>query len=254
MPFRIFFSPGRWAALLLLLAGCTSADVSPKAADVGQAGSMARFAILGSTLYTVDAQSLRVFNLGGTAGTSASTPTLVTTSPLGVGIETIYPNGHYLFVGTQSGMYIFDASVPQQPRQIGYYQHAVSCDPVVVDGRWAYLTLRQGRACGGGLNQLQVVDLLDPTHPRLAQAYPMRQPYGLGVDSSTLFVCDDGLKVFDTSQAPTLSQRDAFAIQAYDVIPYQGHLLVIGSAGLYQYRYRAGNLSLLSVLPITPRP
>jgi hypothetical protein len=245
---------GRAHALwLLLLGGCADANVAPSTANVGRAGSMSRFAILGNTLYTVDQQSLRVFDLGTVGNTSQNTPRLLGTTPLGVGIETIYPSGNYLFVGTQSGMYIFDAATPQQPRQVGFYQHVVSCDPVVVAGRWAYLTLRTGRSCGGGPNQLQVIDLQDLTQPRLAQSYPMSQPFGLGIDAGLLFVCDDGLKVFDASQSPTLTQRDQFGIEAYDVIPHNGHLLVIGKQGLYQYQYAGRTLQLLSFMPITPR-
>ncbi|RTQ50878.1 hypothetical protein EJV47_09700 [Hymenobacter gummosus] len=253
-PFSSLLRFGRaHACWLLLLGGCADASVAPSTANVGLAGSMSRFAILGNTLYTVDSRSLRVFDLGSVSNTSQA-PRLLRTTTLGVDIETIYPSGSYLFIGTQSGMYIFDAADPQQPRQVGFYQHAVSCDPVVVDGRWAYLTLRTGRSCGGGPNQLQVIDLQNLNQPRLAQSYPMTQPYGLGVDAGLLFVCDDGLKVFDTSQSPALTQRDQFAIDAYDVIPSNGHLLVIGRQGLYQYQYAGRALQQLSFLPITPRP
>jgi hypothetical protein len=201
-----------WAAVLLLslLGACSNADsFSPGGGDNGRGGSMARFTILGNTLYTVDEQSLRVFDLGPTPGQGANgtrtAPTLVSRTSLGIGIETIYPEGNYLFIGTQTGMYIFDATNRLQPRQIGHYQHVVSCDPVVVEGRYAYLTLRAGRACGGGINQLQVIDLQNPSQPRLAQSYPMQEPYGLGVDAGQLFVCDRGLKVFTTAQSPTPS-------------------------------------------------
>lgn len=241
------------AASLTGLSSCdTNSDASPRAGAAGgggQAGSMSRFAVLGNTLYVVDNHSLRVFDVS-----VASAVSDARVIDLGVGIETIYPKGIYLFIGTQRGMYIFDASTALAPRQVAYYEHAVSCDPVVVDDRYAYITLRQGRNCGGGANQLQVVDLTNLSRPRLAQSYPMTKPYGLGVDSTALFVCDDGLKVFDKSQAPLLTQREYHRIEAYDVIPTPGRLLVIGSEGLYQYRYANGTLSQLSLLRITPRP
>ncbi|WP_400192264.1 LVIVD repeat-containing protein [Hymenobacter sp. B81] len=243
----------RACALLLTLAtlpGCDNADsASPRmGADNGKAGSMARFAVLGNTLYTVDGQSLRVFDLSNPAA-----PVPAGQTPLGVGIETIFPQAPYLFIGTQMGMFVFDASNPLQPRQLSFYRHAVSCDPVVVDGRYAYLTLREGRTCGGGINQLQVIDLQDLNAPRLAQSYPMTKPYGLGTEDQSLFVCDDGLKVFDTRLSPTLTQTEHHAIEAYDVIPDQGRLFVIGPGGLYQYQHSGGRLTRLSVLPITPR-
>ncbi|GAA4371905.1 hypothetical protein [Hymenobacter koreensis] len=238
--------------LLLPLAACeTSADsASPisAGADTGKAGSMARFAVMNNTLYTVDGQSLRVFNLA-----DPNNPVAAGRAALGVGIETIFPKPPYLFIGTQRGMFIFDASVPLVPRQVAYYEHVVSCDPVVVADRYAYLTLRAGRTCGGGMNQLQVIDLTNLSQPRLAQVYPLTKPYGLGIDSASLFVCDDGLKVFDARRTPLLTQREHHRIEAYDVIPDRGRLFVIGSAGLYQYRYTAGTLTQLSLLPITPR-
>ncbi|UYZ57652.1 LVIVD repeat-containing protein [Hymenobacter latericus] len=233
--------------LLLGLGGCAAdaADSGPRGADVGQGGSMARFAIMGNTLYTIDEHSLRVFDLSNPANASA-----VRVTNLGVGIETIFPKEPYLFIGTQQGMFIFDASNPQNPRQLSYFQHVVSCDPVVVQGRYAYLTLRQGRACGGGVNQLQVVDLQNLQQPRLAQIYPMTKPYGLGADSTQLYVCDDGLKVFDLRRAPTLTQREHHRIEAFDVIPNQDMLLVVGADGLYQYRRGNNTLTQLSMLPV----
>ena len=222
----------------------------PAGGAAGQGGSLARFAVLGEHLYTVDEQSLRLFDLRDPAAPAAG-PKL----PLDFGVETIYPKDHYLFLGTQRGLYIFDVAQPAAPAQVAYYEHVVSCDPVVVDERYAYVTLRNGRSCGGGPNQLQVIDLTTLSRPQLARAYPMRGPQGLGVDGQQLFVCDaDSLKVFDTSQAPLLRPQQSFPIQVRDVIPNQGTLLAIGEAGLYQYRYAGGTLQQMSLLPVTPRP
>lgn len=247
---------------LLLLAGLlslpalhacsTNNDASPASADVGadngKGGSLARFTVLDNTLYVVDNTSLRSFSLA-----NPTAPTRGAVIPLGLGIETIYPRPPYLFLGTQRGMFIFDASVPSQPQQVAYYEHVMSCDPVVVDDRYAYVTLRDGRTCGGGPNQLQVIDLSNLRAPRLAQTYAMQHPLGLGIDSTLLFVCDkDQLKVFDTRQAPLLPAPQVFPLNVADVIPHRGLLLAIGPDGLYQYRYRNGRLTPLSKLPISP--
>lgn len=248
------------ATLLLLAAGllgaglssCSSnSDASPtgaKLADNGKGGSLARFTVLGNNLYVVDNSNLRLFSLA-----QPDAPAAGPVVPLIPGVETIYPQAPYLFLGTQRGMYIFDASTPAAPTQVAYYQHVVSCDPVVVDNRFAYVTLRNGRTCGMGGNQLQVIDLQDLRNPRLAQSYPMQSPMGLGVDSSMLFVCDQSqLKVFNTATAPTLPAPRTFDVNVFDVIPHRGLLLAIGPNGLYQYRYRNGQLTPLSLLPITP--
>ncbi|MFD2787488.1 LVIVD repeat-containing protein [Hymenobacter rubripertinctus] len=236
--------------LSLLLTACSASnDASPNlAADNGQGGSLARFTVLGNTLFVVDNQNLRLFSL---ANPVAPAPGAVV--PLGLGIETIYPRAPYLFLGTQRGMFIFDATLPEQPRQVAYYQHVASCDPVVVDDRYAYVTLRDGRSCGGGSNQLQVVDLTNLAAPRLAQTYPMTHPMGLGVDSTLLFVCDQNqLKVFDNRMAPVLPEPEVFPVNVSDVIPHRGLLLAIGPDGLYQYRYRKGQLTALSKLAVSP--
>jgi hypothetical protein len=241
-------------ALLTLSLGACSAnsDASPASADLaaqdGKGGSLARFTVLSNTLYVVDNQSLRLFDLA-----TPSAPARGPVVPLNLGIETIYPLPPYLFLGTQRGMYIFDASVPAQPQQVAFYEHVVSCDPVVVDERFAYVTLRDGRSCGGGPNQLQVIDLTTLRQPRLARTYPMQHPLGLGVDSTLLFVCDkDQLKVFGTQKAPELQALQTFDVNVSDVIPHRGQLLAIGPGGLYQYRYRNGVLTPLSKLSITP--
>lgn len=242
------------ALALALLAGCAGDSASPAlspGAAVGQAGSLARFAIVGSTLYAVDAASLRTFSL--------STPTAPVPGPVvpvGVGgVETIFPQDPYLFIGSQAGMAIFDVS-GAAPRQIGVYQHRVSCDPVVVDGRYAYLTLRNNGPCARGQSQLDVVDLADLTRPVLVNSLPLSEPYGLGADNGQLFVCDKGIKVFDTRQAPSLRQVQSFSIAATDVIARRGVLLVTGADGFYQYRYSAagnGALSLLSRIPVVKK-
>jgi hypothetical protein len=181
-----------------------------------------------------------------------ATPTPNKRVQLVPGIETIFPTGHHLFLGTQRGMYIFDVATPTAPVQVSFYQHLVSCDPVVVDGRYAYVTLRSGRTCGGGANVLEVIDLDVLSQPRMARSYPMMSPQGLGAESSRLYVCDDGLKVFDTSQAPALTQVQKFATSLTDVIPNGNYLLAVGPGGLYQYQIGSTALQQVSVLPIVP--
>ena len=220
-------------------------------ADGGQAGSTARFAILGNTLYAVDDANLRTFDLS-TPETPAPGPVL----NVGFGVETIFPQAPYLFIGSQQGMYIY-TTAGGAPQRVGMYAHAVSCDPVVVAGRYAYVTLRNDGPCPRGLNQLDVVDLANLRLPVLARSYPLAKPYGLGTDSALVFVCDQGIKVFDARNAPVLRQVQAFNVAATDVIARRGVLLVTGADGLYQYRYAAagaGSLQPLSRIPVVPLP
>ncbi len=49
-----------------------------------------------------------------------------------------------MFLGSTNGMYIYDISAPDTPKYVSELQHVTSCDPVVVDDKYAYVTLRGG--------------------------------------------------------------------------------------------------------------
>lgn len=215
--------------------------------NVGQGGSMARFAVAGDYLYTVGTDNLTLFQVS-----NPSEPQKMKEIPMAFGVETIFPYANKLFIGTQTGMHIFSIQDPQAPKHLANYQHVVSCDPVVTDGRYAYVTLRSGTACRQGVNQLQILDLQDISNPKLIKQYDMTSPKGLGIDQQTLFVCDNGLKMYDATDVMALQLKQQFPIEAYDVIPDNGHLLVVGSDGFYQYRYNHQDLELLSKIEVEP--
>ncbi len=208
---------------------------------------MARFTVSGDFLYTVDDANLHLFDIS-----SPANPIKTKDVSLGVGVETIFPFQDKLFIGTQTGMHILSIQNPQAPQQISTYEHVASCDPVVTDGRYAYVTVSSGTNCQRGVNELHILDLQNLTAPTLLKRYQMTNPKGLGIDGNLLFVCDNGLKVFDASNVTALAQKHHFPINAYDVIPGNGHLLVIGTDGFYQYRYNGQDVSLLSKIEVQP--
>jgi len=212
----------------------------------GKGGSMARFTISGNNLYTVDNSSLTHFEIS-----NPEDPQQGSRTPVGFNVETIFPYQDKLFLGTQSGMIIMGTQNPASPNFIAQYSHIVSCDPVVADGRYAYVTLSTGTTCRGAIDELQVVDLSNITAPQLVRQYPMVNPKGLGIDGTNLFVCDQGLKMYNASNVNALTLQEHFNINAYDVIPDNGHLMVIGSDGFYQYNYLNNKLQLLSKIPIS---
>lgn len=223
-----------------------------RAAGSGKAGSMARFAIVGNYLYVVDVQKLHVFSIS-----SPYSPNELNVTDLGRGdIETIFPYRDKLFIGSQSGMHIYDISSPSSPSFVSTYIHVTTCDPVVVQGNYAYVTLRSGTACHSEINELQVVDISDMSNPTLTSNYSMYNPHGLGIDNNLLFICDDteGLKVYDATDVMHIDQhmlKTYGNIQATDVIPNHDILLMVGSGGLYQYSYAdPNNITLLSTIPI----
>lgn len=217
---------------------------APQAPTSGQGGSLARFKIVDDYLYVVDYSDLNVFDIS-----NLDSPQTLDDVNIGWDIETIFNQGDALFIGGQRGMYIYDISSPASPTFLSEFQHGTACDPVVVDGEFAYVTLRGGNFCGGVESGLYVIDVADLATPILEVIYPMEEPYGLGVKNDFLFVCDGsaGLKVYDKSEAPNLTQLDHFEdIQVFDVIPLPGTLLMIGDKVLYQYKYTDNSIEHIS--------
>jgi hypothetical protein len=99
------------------------------------------------------------------------------------------------------------------------------------------------------------VDISDPAQPRLKVSYGMESPYGLGIDGNVLFVCDEGLKVFDAADPLKIAAEQLAhftGISGFDVIPYNNILLVIGDDGLHQYDYSdIQDIKQISTLKIT---
>ncbi len=213
----------------------------------GGGGSMARFALHKDKLYVVTQSDLLTFGIDG------GIPVQEETVNIGWwGIETVFPYKDYLFIGSQNGMFIYDVSNPSAPVQLSMFQHIQSCDPVVANDEYAYVTLRGGNPCGNDINRLDILDISDVNNPVLEKTYGMVNPYGLGLDGSTLFVCDDGLKVFDVTDPNDIDELEHYSnIEAYDVIPRDGLLMVIGADGFYQYNYENVNdLQLLSRIDV----
>ncbi|MBC8152937.1 MAG: hypothetical protein H7Z72_08510 [Bacteroidetes bacterium] len=238
-------------------ASMANADVR-SAPTNGVAGSMARFALYDNYLYTINNAEMQLFNIQNPAD-----PKIGNKIQMGWGIETIFPYKDKLFIGSQSGMHIYDNANPEKPVRLSVFQHARVCDPVVVHGNTAYVTLRSGSTCQGFTNQLDIVDISNLTNPRLLKSYPMRNPHGLGIDFPNLFICEGayGLKSFNASDALGIDKgllQHVEGINAYDVIPVGGSdatnktLLMIGKDGFYQYDYRnPGKLRLLSKIPVS---
>lgn len=238
-------------ALIAILYACeqayTDSGIAYDVSKAGKGGSMARFAVSGNHLYTVTENDLKLFDI-----TDAGNPGYSDSINIGFGIETIFPRGENLFIGSQTGMYIYDISDPAAPVKLSRYEHVYSCDPVVVEGNYAFVTLNsENDWCGRFSNMLQIIDISDLTNPYLVKEYQMTGPSGLGVDNNLLFICDDGLKVYDVSNVYNIDLLHHFSdIDAYDVIPDDDLLIMIGSDGLYQYSYVNGSVSLLSTIPV----
>jgi len=215
----------------------------------GTGGSTARFAIHGNILYTVNNKSIKAFDIS-----SPGDPHLVSETQIGNDIETIFPKDEYLFIGSQSGMLIYDISSPSAPVRVGVYSHVVSCDPVVANDDYAYVTLRNATVgrCFRGINQLEILDISNPAQPKQIAQRNMTSPRGLGIDSDlNLYVCDEGLSHFDVTNPLAIKLLANYPMEnALDVIPVDNRLFVIAQDGFYQYELVNGALVLLSKIPV----
>ncbi|MCU4155797.1 hypothetical protein J1N10_07395 [Carboxylicivirga sp. A043] len=238
-----------WESNFIGFDALSSAKVSPTGNGTG--GSMARFTLFGDYLYAIDNASLHLFDVS-----DNSNPNFTKQIPISWQIETLFPYNQLLFIGAQSGMYIYSLQNPANPEYISEFRHATACDPVVVEGDYAYVTLRGGNLCGAIESQLDVIDISTIEAPQMVKSYSMKEPYGLGVDDEVLFICDGnaGLKIYDSSDPLTIANNQIAHypdINAFDVIPLGEVLLLIGTDGLYQYDYSdLDNIELLSQIRI----
>lgn len=214
----------------------------------GQGGSLTRFAINGSYLYIASQTTLSVYDI------SNEDFEMLKTVNVGFGLETISTRGTYLYLGAQDAMNIYSISNPEDPQFIFRYSHIVSCDPVVVEGNRAYVTLSSGSFCNRGTNALEIIDISNPNNPTLIANYPMNTPLGIGIKDNILFVCEQtfGFKVFDVTDANNIQMiHHVDNIHTYDVILHNGIATITGDDGIYQYSYNQTELGLLSKIPVT---
>jgi hypothetical protein len=169
---------------------------------------------------------------------------------LGWGIETIYPFKDKLFIGSNTGMFIYDITNPAQPSKQGEFNHVRTCDPVIAEDNYAYVTLRTGTGCPGATNQLDVLDITNLSQPLRMKTYPMTNPHGLSKDGDLLFICDgkDGLKVYNAADRNSIFLvKHITGLSTYDVIAWNDVAIVSATDGLYQYDYSdVNNIKLLS--------
>lgn len=241
-------------AALLMFMGC-SKDVGPSSigsegSTAGEGGSMAAMTIVGDYVYRIKGgNAIEVYDIS-----KDSTAVLVKTIHYAEGLETLFPYGNNLLVGTQFGLLIFDISDKANPTYVSTYQHVVSCDPVVAQGNYAYVTLRNGNRCNRGLTQLEVIDISNLQNPTLVKTVPMLQPHGLDADGENLVVCEgfNGFKWMNITdpENPVLKHFET-SVPGYDVISRGSTFILVGSEGLYQYQYGGSKPTLLSVIPVT---
>ena len=235
--------------------GGVSGSSEAAGSTYGVGGSMARFGLYKEYLYIVNQNSLLTLKLK-----SNSEVTLLNTSYVNWNVETIFITDNHLFLGTQNGMIVQSLEVPERPSQKGSFSHMTACDPVVIKGDLAFVTLKGGNTCGGALNQLDVVRMSDGYSKfALLKSYPMFGPQGLGIDDDLLFICDGdaGLKIYNSSDPMAITNNMIATfplINAYDVIPRNNYLFMIGEEGFMLYDYtNIQNIKQIGIIPVVKK-
>ncbi|WP_236977533.1 LVIVD repeat-containing protein [Membranihabitans maritimus] len=217
----------------------------------GTGGSMARITLANDYLYWVNNHQLMTFDLA-----DKKNPRSTGKLDIGWNIETIYPFKEKLFIGSSSGMFIYDVSNAAEPRYESSFSHATACDPVVTDGTTAYVTLRSGNECDGFVNQMDAVDVSQTSSPYLVKTYPMIQPHGLSLtEDGIIYLCEGpyGLKVLNAKDRGDIkTEKHIKGFHAYDAIALSNELLlIIGDDGFIQYDVtNPASPKRLSIIPV----
>jgi hypothetical protein len=237
---------------LLLLIGCgegsgksSSSDSVNISTGTGKAGSRARYAVVDDYLYTVNSSVMDIIDIS-----DATHPKRVSKVHLPWDVETLFAYKGYLYIGAESGVYIYDNANPLQPTALSEFTHAQSCDPVVVSDDIAFVTLNSGGNCWNnrsGVNRLEIIDVANPSEPKLIKTLDMWEPTGLGVDDNKLFICDGeaGLKSFEiikkneegVAEIKLKLISSNTEIDCYDVIAHQKNLIVSNRDEIRQFDY-----------------
>jgi len=230
--------------LLLCFLSCDSDSQSDNlSTETGQGGSLAQFTIVNDYLYTVDQSSLNVFSISNTEA-----PVQVNTSYIGFDIETLFHFANDLYIGSQTGMFIYSLDNPEEPKLLASVSHFRACDPVVAKQNYAFVTLDGSTGCGGNISALEVYDTSNINNPKLISRRNLIAPKGLGLFNDFLFVCDDEIKIFDISNIDEIKLVHAINVSAFDVIIRNDKLIAIGKNNLYQYQLDANNIKNVKTL------
>lgn len=219
------------------------------ASNTSTAGSMARFLPIDGYLYTINFSDLVLFQL---AQNYKPNPWIRIDTQTQA--ETLFHLNDLLFVGSVNGMLMYDVADASDPLFINKIEHMRSCDPVVADLEYAYVTLRGGTNCFTDLNELQIIDIQTPEDLQVVSHKSLFNPHGLGIYEDHLIICDGsaGIKVLDVTDRSQPEIMTSYPIGfAYDVIIDYPNAMVVGEEMLFQYDLSdLPELTLLSQTPI----
>jgi len=234
--------------LLLLAFACGEdgdASLSNESSGTGTAGSFASFVIVGDYLYAINGSAIHTYELSANGDISFRSEV-----GLDATLETVFPYGELLLVGSQEGVFFLDRSNLADPQFLSVYRHITACDPVVATGSIAYSTLRSTRCRFGNVDQVDVIDFSDIENPQVVNTYESVEPLGLGIRGDFLFLCEDsGVTMYNISTPTVLAEMGKIEFDgaiALDVIPADQYLVVTTNRGIYNVSFTdVGTMSVM---------
>ncbi|BCE00116.1 hypothetical protein [Marinicellulosiphila megalodicopiae] len=229
---------------------------SGQESQTGKGGSTTRFTIVGDFLYVVENNQLKTFNIAD----DIEGPKLINTLDVSDELETIFPYAMnkntvdeetVLLLGAINGMHIYKINsdgTPNHGDQL-VLTHARSCDPVIAQNGYAYVTLRgSSNGCSQGSNELQVLDISQIELPSREKIIPMDGPKGLSFsqDGNALLICDKySLKVFSLINPIEPEYiREYLSVQCDDILQFGDHYIATGTDLLEIYTFDSQTNSL----------
>ncbi len=252
--------------ILLSLTFISSLVSCEQEADTGPSnevltGSYSRMLINGDFLYYVNTTEIRTVDIS-----NPMNPYTRSTIVVGFNIESLYRKDDLLFIGSSDNMYIYQLEangIPVFKAQVAYenLDDFQECDPIVVKGDYAYVTLSSGNievpGCGTvrSVNALLIFDISDLDNVVEVDRIQMDFPRGLGYDDNYLFVCEGslGVDIFDIDNPTSVEKLGELrGFKAFDLIPSENILMVIGEdLELFDYS-DISNVVKLSSIDINP--
>lgn len=227
-------------SLTFILFGCTKTAVdTTRNNNTGKAGSLAKMITIDHYLYIINRSELMIYNVE-----NPLQPVYQNTVNVGFGIETLFPFGNNLFIGSTTGLYIYDLTNPTSPTLAteSPVEHFTACDPVVANDEYAYVTLNSLRQeCGNTINTnvLITYDISDIENTIEVNSQLMMGPKGLALSPTHLYVCDEniGVVIFDISETPEspLAVDTLAGFTANDIVLDNSLMMVVCDDGLRQY-------------------
>jgi hypothetical protein len=201
--------------------------------QTSSAGSMTRFLPIDRFLYTINFNELILFEID-----DNHQPNRFARLDTRTQAETLFQLNDFLFVGSTTGMLMYDVTSPANPEYLNSIDHFRSCDPVVADEAYAYVTLRGGTNCFTQSNELQIIDIQNPAELSVVARQVLYNPHGLALWNEYLLVCDGaaGLKIINVSdrENPEIIASENIPF-AYDIIIDYPNAMIVGESVLYQF-------------------